>query len=377
MPFNERLDLATFTKIAEMGHGFDRDDFMRDVVQPIVMAHLEEQRDAGRMGRFEGIENRSMRFPDAWNAFLAGTEAEWQYTLPNQMAHFVLIWAIDGKIKGDREDGGNEAEAIPAAYAALCERMDEGRIVKPTFMPIMTPQPAVDDIRCEATGVRCRAIIEDWRPRLERLEMQDRRGWIPLEPVEKQPAQTVEIYLPTGELLIADFIRAPGVAEAYERAVDRQMGDSRYGPAGCTSSEIGRYATTRAVLKGTGMLEISTRDVSVSVHREGESIVFTDAHDHTDDAPRVEGMTVVGEICCDRSTVVLADRSIVAKLIKDRKGRLASFLSSPDGEDVVRMDVEPGRWLVTFGEAIHAPEDAAKLGVVTTARTWFVMKRIG
>lgn len=377
MLFSDRLDLETFTRLADMEYGLDRDDFMRDVVQPIVMAHLEEQRDTGRMAPFEGLENRSMRFPDAWNAFLAGTEAEWQYTLPNQMAHFVLIWAIDGRIKGDREDGGDMTQTIPAAYAALCGRMDEGRIVKPTFLPIMTPQPAIDDIRCEATGARCRAIIEDWRPRLERLEMEERRGWIPLERVAAQPAQTVEIDLPTGELLIADFIRAPGVAEAYERAIDKRMGDSRYGPAGCVSSEIGRYATTRAVLKGTGMLEISTRDVSVSVHRDGDALVFTDAHDHTDEDPAVVGMKKVAEICCDRNTVVLADRSVVARLMKDRKGRLASFLAGPDGADVVRMDVEPGRWLVTFGEAIHAPEDAAKLGVVTTARTWFTMKRIG
>jgi len=377
MPFSDRLDLATFTKLADMEYGFDRDDFMRDVIQPIVMAHLGEQRDAGRMGRFEGLDNRSMRFPDAWNAFLAGTEAEWQYTLPNQTAHFVLIWAIDGSNKGDREEGGDKAETIPAAHAALCALMDEGRFVKPTFLPIMKPQPAIDDIRCETTGARCRAIIEGWQPRLERLEMTDRRGWIPLEQVERAAPQTVEIDLPTGELLIADYIRAPGLPEAIERLLDESVGDERYGSAYSVDSERGRYATTRATLAATGILEITTSDSSIAIHRNENEIAFIDGYDDTDDAPSVVGMTQVDEICCDRWSVVVADRSVVTRLMKDRKGRLASFLADREGSSVVRLDVAPGRWLVTFGEAIHAPEDAASIGVVTTARTWFTMKRIG
>ncbi len=47
MAFADHLDLDTFVAFGTMGPGFTRDAFQRERIDPIVIAHLVDLRDAG------------------------------------------------------------------------------------------------------------------------------------------------------------------------------------------------------------------------------------------------------------------------------------------------------------------------------------------
>ena len=378
MAFAELLDIETFTKLAGMRNGFERDAFEREHVDKAVLVHMTEMKDSGRLERVPGTENREIRFANAWNAFIDGTDYEWGFLLQRKISHFVLIWAIDAWVKGDKEGEDFDA-AVRTAYGSVCTLMDEGRMVGPTFMSFMKPEPALDDLQCGKTGDRCRLVVEDWKPRLERFDMKrsSKELWFPVEAVAAPVVQTLEMDLPSGDVMICDYLRIEGFLEAMDSRIEAALGDRQYDDDHSTNSEKGRVATTRAVLAATGVLEIGASNTSVAVHRDRERLAVIDDHDTGNGIPVVEGMTRVDEIDCGRWTILVIDRTVVKDMLGIDDAGLDELMTSEDAGGVLRMQVAPGRWSVSFGEALHDPKTAAEAGVRTTARTWFTMARIG
>jgi hypothetical protein len=388
MAFAERLSLAAFDALAQMGPSFDRDAVMNDVVSPAVMAHLEAVKADGRLGRIEGTDNRGIRLATAWNDFLDGTDSEWRYVLEHGLSQFVLIWAIEGCLKG-QDDPSVREQTMLDAYESMCRLMEEGRLVKPTFFPTMTAQPALDDLRDGATGDRCRLMVEDWQPRLQKFDLgaKDAGYWIPLETVAAPVVETIEIDLPTGRLLMGDYLRMPGMHEGLEARIEAALGSRIYDDEHSTNSARGRANTTRAIWNCGSVLQICTTNTTVAVHHADGRLVVCDDHDGSGNEPAVAVMRRAAEISCDRWTVLLADRSDVLTLMKegrDVSGKpaadgveadLDAWMAGPDF-DAVEIVVEPGRWRVSFGEALADQTAAKSIDVDTDAIVWFAMERV-
>jgi hypothetical protein len=377
MAFTDHLDIETFDLLSRMEQGAIRDRMQGDLIEPAVITHLEDLRDAGSLAVIEGLENREIRLADAWNAFLGGEDTIWRHLLQHHMADYVLVHAIRASVRSEMDDV-DSATAVAESYASLCASMDAGVIVAPTYHPAIKPKPFLDDLRCGATGDRCRLVIENWVPRLERFDRSAKESgyWVPLETVEAPEIETIEIELPTGILLISDYLRAPGIHEALEGRIDAAIGHNRYDDSHSLNSERGRVATTRVVAEAANVLQVCTGNTIVGIHQTDDRLVVVDDHDSTELEPVVEGLLRAGEVSCDRWTVLLADRSHVLELMQDDGTRLDAYLASDDNDSVV-VTVKPGHWRVSFGEAVQEPEAAAELGVITKARTWFAMTRIG
>ncbi len=376
MNFALHLPFAVFAALGAMPSGRKRDRYVDENVRKAILAHLETARGTGIMLPVHGGMNRRIRLVKAWNEFISDAGATGTSHLVSAATRMVLQWSIDAHLKTRRMQSPHRDAMIENVHRSMCRHLDEGSFVKLGYIAELAPVPAFDDLRCETTGQHCRMIVEAWAPRLERLDMEESGEWVPLKDIDASAPQTVEIDLPTGELIIADYFRIAGFEKAFDKKVDALIGDARYDVSHCIDSEHGRYATTRATLAATGILEIATSDVTVAVHVRDDAVAVIDDHDESDETPNVAGMTRVGGICCERWTVLLADASVVRDLLKDGNGRLERFLASGNGSDVMRLRVNPGRWSVTFGEALHEPRRAESIGVSTTARTWFSMERI-
>lgn len=374
MAFADHLDLDTFVAFGTMGPGFTRDAFQRERIDPIVIAHLVDLRDAGSLAVIDGTENRDIRFADAWNAFLAGTEILWQNLLWNGLGDFVLVHAIKGNIDGESE-GADPVRTMADAYALVCRLMDAGDLVGTTFHPAVKPKPHFDDLRCGKTGDRCRLVVEGWQPRLERFDRTAQGYWVPLEAVAAPVVQTIEIDLPTGVLLMSDYLRMPGVHAELERRIDDAIGDDRYSDTYSVNSERGHIATTRLIAEVAHVLEVSTTNTMVAVHQSEDRLVVIDDHDATSMKPTIAGMIRTGDVCCDRWTVLLADRQDVVALMGTDEAALDTWLAS-DEADAIIVNVTPGRWRVSFGEALRNVQTANDLGIDTPATAWFSMQRI-
>jgi len=377
MAFADHLDIATFTTLASMSQGLERDRLQRDEIDPAVLGHLGDVRDAGSMAVVENVENRDVRLVDAWNAFVNGTTVFWQRTLADGLSDMVLVYAIKGQIDGEKDDVDADA-AMAAAYQALCLNMDEGRMVGTTFHPAVPPRPQFDDLQCGRTGDRCRLVVENWIPRLERFDRTAQASgyWLPVEPVAAPVVETVEIDLPTGVLLMSDYLRAPGIHEAIEERIEDAIGDRRYEGTHSVNSERGRVTMTRIMVEVAGVLQVCTTNTTVAIHQSEDRLVVTENHADNGSRPTVAGMTQTGEVCCDRWTVLLADRQDVLALMDDDGTLLDAYLASDDGRDTTVVNVTPGRWRVSFGEALSDRGTAASIGVVSAALTWFSMERI-
>lgn len=377
MAFADHLDLDTFVALGSMDSGLTRDAFERDRIEPAVIAHLSDLRDEGSLCVIDGAENRDIRFVDAWNAFLAGTEILWQRVLWNGLADFVLVYAIKGTIAGE-EEGADKASTMSDAYELLCSRMDEGRLVGTTFHPAITPKPHFDDLRCGRTGVRCRLVVEGWQPRLERFDREAKAQgfWLPLEPAAAPVVETLEIDLPTGVLLMSDYLRMPGLHAELESRIDASIGDERYSETYSVNSERGSVATTRLIAEVADVLQVCTTNTMVAVHQSDDRLVVIDDHDGTGMDPTISGMTKTGDVCCDRWSVLLADRGTVIALMGGDEAGLDAWMASDDADAIV-VNVTPGRWRVSFGEALQNVQTANDLGIDTPATTWFSMQRVG
>ena len=67
----------------------------------------------------------------------------------------------------------------------------------------------------------------------------------------------------------------------------------------------------------------------------------------------------------------------VAALLGVDHSVLDGYVLEDGGSEITELNVQPGRWRVSFGKALRSPAEAAGLGIDTPATTWLSMERIG
>ena len=381
MAFADRLDRSTFARYASMGPSFDRDAFESATVEPIVLAHFDEAVAAGLVKPVVGIANRDIRLPNAWNARIAGTSYEWASVLQWQLARLVLHWAIHAHVRGGG-DGVDPETAIDEAYTSLCAAMDSGDLVGPRSHPLLPPNPAFDELQDSATGDRCRMSAKGWVPTIERFNRQRTCRddlWVVLADVEADTLHSIEIDVPTGVLVLADCL-PERIHKAIQSNAEAVIGDEIWGDSHSVGNARGRVALAELTARTSNVAEICTTNTSVAPFVDGDRIVVVNdfASGDSDDDAAVEGARRAGRFCCDRWTVLAADRSTLLGLM-GRRGDPEKALSkwlSEQGDEVVVLDVTPGRWRVTFGEPLREDGGAEAAGIRSNADVWFAMERI-
>lgn len=166
-----------------------------------------------------------------------------------------------------------------------------------------------------------------------------------------KPLRHLEITLPSGILLAADWFRIPGFTEAVE-----DEDDSR--PS--INSDLGIDLRTRDHFERLGLMRIHTTNCVPAFVQDGDAVRvghFNDEDDafYTEEGDRNEVPLpeVVGRVCCDLWDVTFADRDVLITLLEkggqfpDREAAVAALddYTSEGSGDVARLDFPPGTTL--------------------------------
>lgn len=344
------------------------------VFEPAVKAHLLELRTAGRLGTAAGVAGRDVWSADRWNQLVVeGTFGPWLTDyLTGLLFHGAHVNAEKASVF-DPEYGDPEVtpdRLIERAWTNLCSKLDQGTTDHRWRLD------AHEDVK---TGDRCVLSFDDWKATLTRWTGS---GFEPAQDVGAIPLASIEIDCPSGELILTQGMTAGD--DAFRKAVD--LGDRRYTVASLNSDQ-GCINYSTIVANEYGFAAIATDNTSVVVHRQGDRLVvserWADEELRLADADgdvTMKGWDKVGTFSCDRWMVEIVDRQVAADIldrhgVPDPAGAMAAWIDE-EGDDIVVIKVNPGRYRVRFGPGFSQRLDRKEAGIPSGPEPWLVMEPV-
>jgi hypothetical protein len=369
MTFADRYPIARFEEMLALPER-DRQKHVDAHAIPAAMAHLTAARDAGLMVAVPGSGGRRIRLVDAWNRFVSKDGRE-DGTLPWTMGFTFLLGVITAELTSVRK-----------AHEGICDAFDRGDMRYETRGARFRFSSNHDEV----SGLECELVVEGWKPKLVSFDLAT-MSYVTLEDLAAIPLQTLEIDLPTGELVIADWFQMNGVTDAIEARLEKRLDDHRSGIQYSPGTDAGNVNLAKANLEDVGILRIAAdkTTVVIEVSETGDRLLAADAWfpgKRGDRNAPPEGFVRAGSVGCDTRAIYLADASRIVDLIaesgeEDATTALRTHLDSPDFRFNTCAKVEPGRWRVHFGPRFQARADRRKLGIPKGVSPWFWMERIG
>ncbi|WP_375263991.1 hypothetical protein [Palleronia sp.] len=326
-----------------------RDPFEKET----LFALLLEKQAEGVLKPCRNLGDRQNRHLDAWQRLVeAGPEdlkayddrqlagilhGAWRDTL------FMTILDLpekgpDGKYLGLASPANPEniratLETLPDTLAAAVEGGN------------MDPDVSDCDIACSITGERLQLEMRDWQPVLQRLDMKTGQ-FVEAEAISAgKPLRHMEMNLPTGELLLADWFRIPGFSESVEALA----GD----PGRDIEPDQGADEHTRNHFERAGLVHISVGNSCPTIYRDGEILrlgrideeaLYNEAGEQIAEEPEQAGM-----ICTDLWWATMADKQTIADILmrSDQHADRAAAEAAIDAYveenwGVIRIQMEPG-----------------------------------
>lgn len=346
----ERLDAWTAPiSIDEMG----TDEGMKAAVpfgdsDPVfrtaILGILVDLRDNGQLAKIPNVEGRGLESATSWNHFVeTGQVTQYGYhsltlcPIPKALRWGILSGGMDA-IRNFRKEAG--LDPYPGTYLtdrvglkALMPMGDEH--IRPIaeaaaleavfFCSGQKPSFSTSDITCLKTGERLHWQDDQLlAPVLGHMIWGDRKlgtntRFVPLEPwVEPRAIRHVEIAVPSGVVLMADWFRVPGFTEGIR--------DKNEFKRASINSDQGIDIRTRDHYERLGLMRIHTGNCVPQVIREGGLLRIGHLdEDHEDlwiekeDGSVTENTAampeVAGRVCCDLWDVTFADREILIDII--------------------------------------------------------------
>lgn len=421
VPFADRYPLAAFETIADAAWwrqsdfnsqrrkpDFDRTrydiavaadkadqvrlDAHKKLFREAVEAHLSALLEEGALTPITGIKGRDVTMATAWNDLVADRPAD--HRRNRLMSGFERLF-VDEFVRMDderhalrREEGhvpGSHRtpahDKVVKAWTGICTRMDAG--TSGEFERGLA-------IECEdqKTGDRCEIHFERWKPTLMVRNAQHR-----LEPaldVATPDLVQADLAVPTGRLLMTDFLRADGFKEGVD------FGDREYDKTLSLNTAQGRDARTKAHAQEHQIGYTQTTNTCVAVRRHPKTGMLmvterwgTDSkgNDLPEDdmgASVVRGWETVGAFSCDMWRVMALDRSsAIARMAAggcvDAEAALDAYLASDDcyAGNVLQLDIEPGRWRIHAGDDFSSRVDRRRHGIPKGVHVWCLLERVG
>lgn len=357
-----------------------------------VSVHLRNLIAAGVLTPISGIAGRDIGPATAWNDMLAGKPADHQRRWLLQSFDRVFVDEFmrmdDARYSRKQEAGyvpgthvAPEPEMVLKAWTNICARMDEG-----------TSEEYVNGLSIEAqdrkTGDRCEIHFKGWKPTLMRRN--DVHRLEPALDVAKAALVTADFGVATGRLMLTDFLRVDGFREGTDFSDDEEYRDFDL------NSTKGRDARISAHAKTHDIGYTQTTNTSVAIHRNPQTgmLMITDrwgSDAKGDEMPEdangvaiVAGWTSVDSFSCDVWRVMAFDRSTALARMADGgcadpEPVLDAYLASSDAyaRNVVRIDVEPGRWRIHAGDDFSKRVNRRKFGIPEGVQVWRLLERVG
>ena len=357
------------------------------ILDAAIDAHLAAMAAAGALQPIAGTGGREITMADAWNSMAAGTPHPHSHRWLVRSIGSVFTWAfvnMDDTRRGRARDQAPfgyrppSAEQVGAAWERVCSTMDEGTSDRWRVLRI--------ECQDQTTGDRCEIEFEGWRPTLMRRN--ERHEFEPARDVPEAPLVEADFDVPTGDLLVTDFLRADGFREATEFEASRDHRELSL------SSATGRDARILAHAAEHQIGFTQTTNTSVAVHRNAAGALMVTRRwmcdDDGDELPEddngvtiVDGWTSIGSFSCEMWRVMAMDAATAASLMAaggnaDAAAAIERELARPAYDrNVVRVAVEPGRWRIHSGDDFSKRMDRARFGVPEGVMVWCILERAG
>lgn len=368
-----------------------RVDEHKKVFTQAVERHLANLLEIGALTPMTGLKGREVGMASAWNAMVAREPADyarrWLFDAFERLFvdEFVRMdWDKYGRARQDDHVPGHHQPPTPdqvvKAWSGICSRMDEG-----------TSEEYVNGLSIECndqrTGDRCEIHFAKWQPTLMVRNAKHRLE--PAKDVAKAELVSADFPVPTGTLLLTDYLRVEGFKEGVTFGRDREYQDLSL------SSADGRDARIRAHAEEHGVAYTQTANTSVAVHRHVKTGRLMITRRWYDDAKGnemredergvaiVRGWTSVGSFSCDMWRIMAFDRATAIARMEaggrtDAAAELDTYLNSTDAyaRNVERVDVEPGTWRIHTGDEFSKRVDRRRFGIPPRVHVWCVLERV-
>lgn len=395
--YSRNKDVVVTPEQRRLANDLDAKDHLRlekhktDVLAVALRAHLAELQSTGALAATGGIAGRKVWAATAWNALVSGQKEDYQTNwLINSLcnAHTRYFVRMDPMRRdADRELGTHvppTAEQVEKTWKAICEAYDSGN-----SNHILNGW----NVECqdEITGDRCELAFTNWQAQLMRRNA--KHDLEPAQDVVNLPLAAVAINMPTGKLLLTDYLRVTGIKEGID------LGNLEY-DAASLSSDKGKLQRTQlhAELHNMGFCQTSNTMINVFVSDADGSIAFMPY-----DKEKMKGWTKIERyISCDVWRITAIDQANAVRIMTaggndNAQADLERYLALAEGEpasregksvqeinqehheycysqNVLRLDVAPGVWTLHCGQDFHTRVDRRALGLPRGVRPWAVLQ---
>jgi hypothetical protein len=361
-----RADFAAYKASLNSGGGgpFDRQKHMSEVFLPAMRKLLVHLREEGRLAPIQGLRNHDVRHATAWNAFVAGTTGQRNH---RENAMIVAFFGINvDPMTSPMIPKGEK----PDPYEETCRLIDSG--TSETWNRI-------DFAMDIATGEYVHFHFEDWKPIVGVLDGRCKHRIRPLEDMDPDPLATIEVDMPTGELIICDGF-------GFRSGVELED-DIGYTSDVDISSERGKVGASKAYAAKHGYLYVAVDNMSKSLFKDADDrIVIADRMlpDSDADLEDIAGFDRLPNTCSDVWGVNVIDKAVlIANLTRQGVKKAAAFLerelaadAGPKGvKRFVQVKVAPGRYRMHVGHDFTNRFNRISAGIPAEPRLWAFIER--
>jgi hypothetical protein len=357
--------------------------------------HLADLAASGRLGRIVGLGGRRIRVADAWNGLLGDKVKDFEWALANALSMVPLRASLE--VRFDRKDRNfdrpmSDAE-IDETYARVCRMMDDGDLQTDRFHML-------DDLEDSITGDRIRIEVRNWQPTLLRLDTKGGYAWVPATDAAVPDLVAAEMSVPSGDLLVTDFLRVDGIGKATDEIESRLDGTI------CADAGQAEYAEAYASQAGMGYAQTENTTVGVFRRRDGRAIaIFENSNARGEFAVKSDEWERVGSVGCGMWRVTLIDLASAIELAARggnadaandverhlalaakpdawqggsqkewREGGMAAHSEQCDSRNVLRLSVEPGVWTMRCGTDFTKRFPRKSIGLPRGGKLWCVLE---
>lgn len=294
------------------------------VFEKAIVSYLRARASADALLPVAYSDRRHIRFADAWNRMVNREE-------PDRWDDGILTEGFGISLSGHDSKMGS--------YDEFIRSIEDQKFMSCTVGP------------CNATGQSMVVQMENWKPVLGSYRLIDgKHCFVPFSEEAPHPAvQHVEIPVPSGEILIADWFRIDVFTQAVKSSALPSI-----------NTLAGAQQTTQHYAKVHGFLSVCVGNTSPSVFEtDGQLRIGSPGSRRGEDEP--EGKNL-GSVCTDLWWVTAIDRKTLVDIMASTTGpeeaerQVAKYLKDSNG-DVVQVQIPPGQALHAYFESEEGLQD--------------------
>lgn len=304
--------------------------------QPIL-AFLSKLRDNNQLSKIKNSEGHLTRMSNRWNLFLEGKKDKYERGIEDVFDKVAFY-----QIRIDKDTTPTEVE-----YLALYEKFTD-MFTAGNLSSYLMPEDACACVDC---AQRMHLSFEGWQPKYEVWAKKadgslDYRNYIEPESCLSKDIVEIGVSFPTGELLVADWIRIPEFTKLVE-------GEDKWADTRSLNHTKGRINNTKGYVELFNFVCVSLGNSSPNVYLHKGNLTVGNPHRdrETGDDMKVEkGFRKVADVCTDFWGTTIIDKQQLIYLLLPELGDKAEQTVEDyiTAQRLKPIQVKPGSYTLKF-----------------------------